>query len=64
MEKQKDAVIAARIPKTLKDLILRIIQIDAHINESDFVRDALREKVQRDAPELYRQLFRGEAHEW
>jgi len=57
MQKQKDAVIAARIPKTLKELILRIIQVDAHINESDFVRDAIREKILRDAPELYQQLF-------
>jgi hypothetical protein len=58
IQKEKDAVIAARIPKTLKALILKIIAVDAHINESDFLRDAIREKVQRDAPELYSQLFK------
>ena len=60
MEKQKqDAVISARIPRTLKDLVSKIVTIDAHINESDFLRDAIREKIQKDAPELYKQLFQG-----
>jgi len=58
MKKQKDSVIAARVPRTLKDLIAKMIQVDAHINESDFLRDAVREKVQRDAPHLYEQLFK------
>lgn len=55
---EKDAVVAARIPRTLKRLILRVIAVDAHINESDFLRDAIREKIQRDAPEMYKQLFK------
>jgi len=33
--------------------------LDTHINESDFIRDAIREKIQRDAPYLYRELFLG-----
>jgi hypothetical protein len=58
MEKQKEeAVVAARVSFTLKQLIARFIAQDTHMNESDFVRDAIREKIQRDAPELYRQLF-------
>lgn len=54
---KKDAIISVRVPKTLKDLISKIVEIDTHINESDFLRDALREKIKRDAPHLYRQLF-------
>lgn len=61
LEKQaivrKDAVVAARIPQTLKDLITKFLAMDAHLNESDFVRDAVREKIRRDAPQLYNQLF-------
>ena len=44
MRKQKDAFIAVRVPKTLKELIREIISIDTHLNEADFVRDAIREK--------------------
>jgi len=58
MERQKNAQISARIPIPLKKLIGKYISIDTHINESDFIRDALREKIQRDAPQLYENLFR------
>ena len=58
MEKRKESYIGVRVPKTLKELIQKVIQLDAHLNEADFVRDAIREKIQRDAPELYRQLFK------
>jgi len=33
------------------------IDLDAHKDLSELTRDALREKIQRDAPELYRDLF-------
>lgn len=57
LSKNNGAVVSARVPKTLKTLISKIVEIDGHMNESDFVRDAIREKIQRDAPELYKQLF-------
>jgi Arc/MetJ-type ribon-helix-helix transcriptional regulator len=58
MEKQThDAVVAARVPLRLKKLVEEFIKRDAHLNESDLVRDALREKIKREAPELYQQLF-------
>ena len=56
-EVKKEAAISARIPYTLKKLMKRFVALDAHINESDFIRDAIREKIQREAPELYSQLF-------
>jgi len=59
MKKQQNAVIAARIPQTLKQLVVKFIERDTHINESDFLRDAVREKIQRDAPDLFKQLFQG-----
>lgn len=55
--RKKDAQISARVPIPLKILIGKYLRLDTHINESDFIRDALREKIQRDAPELYRELF-------
>ena len=50
---EKDVKITFRLPTTLKDLVREYVELDTHMNESDFYRDAAREKVQRDAPELY-----------
>ena len=55
---EKDVKITFRVPATLKDLVKEYISLDAHMNESDFYRDAAREKIQKDAPELYRKLFK------
>ena len=55
--------INARIPRNLKDLMQQFIARDTHINESDLVRDAIREKIQREAPDLYRRLFENSPKE-
>jgi Arc/MetJ-type ribon-helix-helix transcriptional regulator len=56
MEKE-DTVVSAKIPLPLGRLIQQFLQRDGRLNESDLVRDALREKIQREAPELYKRLF-------
>lgn len=45
------------IPQTMKDLIEQFVSMDTHMNLSEFVRDAVRQKLQKDAPSLYEQLF-------
>jgi Arc/MetJ-type ribon-helix-helix transcriptional regulator len=50
-------VVATRVTPQLAELIKEICRRDAHVNPADFIRDAVREKIQRDAPELYRELF-------
>lgn len=55
---KRDVRISARIPRSLKALMEQFVARDAHINESDLIRDAIREKIQRDAPELYQELFK------
>lgn len=57
-QKEREAAVSARIPITLKNLIQKFVALDTHINESDFIRDAIREKIQRDAPHLYREIFK------
>jgi len=57
MNRKNDVGIGARVPRTLKKLMEQFVSRDTHINESDLIRDALREKIQRDAPDLYKQLF-------
>jgi len=59
MEKHT-AYIGVRIPKKLKELIKKVVSLDTHLNEADFIRDAIREKIERDAPQLYKRLFERE----
>jgi len=56
MEKRLVAL-NVRIPRTLKQLMKEYIELDAHKDLSELTRDALREKIQRDAPVLYKKLF-------
>jgi Arc/MetJ-type ribon-helix-helix transcriptional regulator len=51
-----------RVPLALKELIEKYISLDCHTNISDFTRDALRQKIQRETPHLYRQLFEKEVN--
>ena len=53
-------VVATRVTPQLAELIKEICRRDAHVNPADFIRDAVREKIQRDAPELYSELFKIE----
>ena len=64
MKIENDAVITTRIPAKMRDLLDKFIQQDTHLNRSDLVRDAIREKIRKDAPELYAELFKlKEAHQ-
>ena len=56
-EAEKMTQIAVRMPKRLRSLVKRYIELDAHKDEAEFYRDAIREKIQRDAPTLYGELF-------
>jgi len=53
--------VSFKIPKALRDMIEKHVKHDLYVNLSDFFRDALREKIQREAPELYRQVFQDQA---
>lgn len=54
---ENQVIISVRLPVTLRDLVQKFIEKDTHLNESDFYRDAIRDKILREAPELYRKLF-------
>lgn len=58
--KEEPVKISAWIPKTLKKLLDRYVSQDTHLNASDFIRDAIREKIQREAPDLFKQIFQAE----
>jgi len=58
LKKKEIVVVTVKMPKTLKDLTEEHIQKDTHQNLSEFIRDAIRQKIQREAPELYAELFK------
>jgi len=60
MEAEKLVQLNVRIPRTLKKLMKEYIELDAHKDISELTRDALREKIQRDAPNLYKKQFEKE----
>jgi len=54
---KQESFVGLRVPLNLKELIVKFIKADTHMNESDFVRDAIRQKIKHDAPHLYAELF-------
>jgi len=60
MVKERMIALNVRIPPSLKALITRYIELDTHKDASEFTRDALREKIRQDAPEIYAAQFKGE----
>jgi len=57
VRKTRMTQIVVRVPWPLKTIMEKYVDSDAHKDISEFVRDALREKIQRDAPTLYKSLF-------
>lgn len=55
---EKLVALNIRVPHTLKKLIKKYVSLDTHKDISEFTRDAIREKIQRDAPHLYKQIFK------
>lgn len=46
--------VGIRVPKDLKKLIDRYLEYDpTYVNVSEFARSAFREKIRKDAPQLY-----------
>jgi Arc/MetJ-type ribon-helix-helix transcriptional regulator len=57
MKSKETKCVATRITLNLARLIEKYCERDAYVNLADFIRDAIREKLQRDAPDLYNRLF-------
>ena len=49
--KDETAVISGRVPKWVKELIKKYIDADTHMSESDFVRRAVLDRIQKLFPE-------------
>jgi Arc/MetJ-type ribon-helix-helix transcriptional regulator len=55
----ENPIVSARVTKQLRVVMNEYLKFDAHVSEGDFIRDAIREKIERDAPELFKKMFRG-----
>lgn len=57
MKGGKTRVVATRVTNKTAELIEEFCRRNGYVNVADFFRDAIREKLQREAPELYRSFF-------
>lgn len=57
MENPRLKVISTRVTDNLAEAIQEYLRMDAHVSPSDFVRDAIREKLKRDVPQLYESML-------
>jgi hypothetical protein len=57
MKAEKTKIVATRVTVKTGELIKEFCRRDGHVNIADFIRDAIREKLQKEAPELYRRFF-------
>jgi len=59
-KEREQVLITLQIPNTMKELIERIISADTHSNMSEFIRDAIRQKIHREHPGLIPSLVKDE----
>ena len=61
MEAEQTTVLSTRVTHAFARLVKEYLRRDAHVNTGDFLRDAAREKIERDAPDLYRHALSSRA---
>jgi Arc/MetJ-type ribon-helix-helix transcriptional regulator len=61
VKKENMVPLNVRVPPSLKELAQKFVALDAHKDVSELTRDALREKIRREAPDLYAELFKETA---
>ena len=54
---RETTVLSCRVSKRFADLVKEYCRLDMHLNPADLLRDAVREKIEKDAPDLYKKLF-------
>ena len=63
MSDEKMVQLNIRVPQNLKKMMKEYIELDAHKDLSELTRDALRQKIKRDAPHLYQNLFKEKSND-
>jgi len=58
-DSKMEVFLTARVPAKLRQILKAHVSRDTHMNESEFLREAVREKLQREAPDLYKKLVKS-----
>ena len=59
-KEREQILITLQIPSTMKELIEKIVNADTHSNMSEFIRDAIRQKIEKDYPGLIQNTIRDD----
>jgi hypothetical protein len=54
---RETVVLSCRVTKRFAELVKKYCSLDSHLNPADLIRDATREKIQKEAPALYAELL-------
>jgi len=56
-EREQTVVLSCRVSERFAQLVRKFCSLDSHLNPADLMRDSLREKIAKEAPKLYAQMF-------
>ena len=59
-EKELDTI-SLKVTKKFNQAIEKFIILDSHMSKSDFIRDAIRDKLRLEAPQLLKEMLKEEA---
>lgn len=51
-------VISIKVTVPLYEVVNQYLELDSHVTKSDFVRDAIREKIKNDTPWLFDEMLK------
>ena len=51
-------ILNVRITQAMRDIIDEMVKLDTHTTISEFVRDAIRQKIKQEAPHLINNLLK------
>ena len=54
---KKSRVVSIKMSPQLNEIIDSYVLKDTHLNKSEFIRSAIREKIMKDAPQLITERF-------
>lgn len=57
---RETVVLSCRVTERFMALIRKYCNLDSHLNPADLLRDSIREKIMREAPQLYAELFQSQ----
>jgi len=54
---RETVVLSCRVTERFAQLVKKFCSLDSHLNAADLLRDSLREKIVKEAPKLYAEMF-------